>query len=143
MKQWSEIKPEFGVDGSLRDIYIENVDASVWGVFIDGVKQSSYKFDFTHGDIERDLPGSLNQIKVLQETNPTTLHLWLSDSIQINCHFFIESEIELDLSPSEIQSASSYSKLIDFLEWLASITERAVKLTHEGAQEQVILSVCK
>ncbi|GAB2516901.1 protein export chaperone SecB [Microbulbifer agarilyticus] len=143
MKQWSEIESEFEVDGSLRDIYVENVDVAVWNIFISAVKQSSYKFDFVHGELVRDLPGSLSEIKALQETNPTILRIWISDSIQINCHFFVNSEIELDVSPSEIQNAGSYFKLASFLEWLASVTSSAVKLTHENAQEQVILGVCK
>ncbi|WP_444944344.1 protein export chaperone SecB [Microbulbifer sp. ZKSA006] len=143
MKQWGEIKSEFEVDGSLRDICVENVDSAVWNIFISAVKQSNYKFDFVHGDLVRDLPASLAEIKALQETNPTTLRIWISGSIQINCHFFVESEIELDVSPSEIQSAGSYFKLTSFLEWLAWATGGVAKLTHENSQEQVILSVCK
>ena len=141
MKQWSEVRREFDVDGSLRDIYIENIDLSEWDVFITALKQSEYKFQFSHGELECDLPNSIAKIKALQEANPTILSIWLSDDIKINCHFFMGSEIELDVSPSDIQSLGSYAKLVKFLDWLSSTMSRVVKVTHEGAQEQVIFNV--
>ncbi len=78
----------------------------------------------------------------MQQTDPTTLYIWVTDDIQLNCHFFVETEIELDVSPHDIQTESAYIQLVSFLEWLATVTKNEVKLTHEGMQEQVILSVC-
>lgn len=142
MKQWSEIKPEFQADGSLRDIYVEDIDPAVWDLFIAGVKRSKYKIEFAHGDVKRELPDNLKTIKRLQKSNPTTLYIWLTENTQLNCHFFVETEIELDVSPHDIQNEHVYAQLVLFLEWLASLTGSEVKLTHEGMQEQVILSVC-
>ncbi|WP_067021164.1 hypothetical protein [Marinomonas spartinae] len=141
MKQWSDIKREFKTDGSLRDIYVEDIETAVWDTFIAEVKRSEYKFEFTHGDVEKELPNDLITIKSMQQTNPTTLFLWIAEKIQLNCHFFVETEIELDVSPHDIKTESSYNQLISFLEWLATVTKGEVKLTHEGMQEQVILSV--
>ncbi|AFU99919.1 hypothetical protein [Simiduia agarivorans] len=143
MKQWDEIKSEFETDGSLRDIYVEDINLSIWNSFISEVKRSNYKVEFSHGDEGIELPDDLSTIKGLQQTNPTTLYIWLSEGIQLNCHFFVNTEIELDVSPHDIQSENSYIKLVNFLKWLAIVTNREVKLTHEGSQEMVILSVCK
>jgi len=143
MKQWHDIKPELETDGSLRDIYVEDIDSSIWNAFIAEVKRSDYKIEFSHGDAEKDLPDELNTIKGMQQTNPTTLYIWLTENIQLNCHFFVETEIELDVSPHDIQCENSYLQLVSFLKWLALVTSREVKLTHEGTQEHVILSVCK
>ncbi|WP_299775911.1 protein export chaperone SecB [uncultured Pseudoteredinibacter sp.] len=142
MKQWCDIKNEFDTDGSLRDIYVENIDSAVWNDFIGEVKRSKYKFEFSHGDVEKELPFDLNAIKSMQQADPTTLYIWVTDNIQLNCHFFVETEIELDVSPHDIQTESAYSQLVAFLKWLATVTKSEVKLTHEGIQEQVILSVC-
>lgn len=143
MKQWSEIKSEFETDGSLRDIYVEDIDPSIWNSFISEVKHSNYKVEFSHGDDEIELPVDLDTIKSMQQTNPTTLYIWLPEGIQLNCHFFVDTEIELDVSPHDIQSENSYIQLVSFLEWLALVTNREVKLTHEGSQETVILSVLR
>ncbi|MBL4826135.1 MAG: protein export chaperone SecB [Spongiibacteraceae bacterium] len=143
MKQWNEISPEFETDGSLRDIYAEDVDPSIWNSFVAELKRSDYKVEFSHGDAKKDLPDDFDTVRGMQKTNPTTLCIWLSESIQLNCHFFVETEIELDVSPHDIQCEKSYLLLIRFLKWLARLTSREVKLTHEGAQELVILSVFK
>ncbi|MEE4244829.1 MAG: hypothetical protein V2I33_05435 [Kangiellaceae bacterium] len=141
MKQWSDIRHEFETDGSLRDIYVEDINSSVWNEFIREVKRSGYKFEFSHGDAVKELPCDLNAIKSMQQTDPTTLYIWIADNIQLNCHFFVETEIELDVSPHDIQTESAYTQLVSFLEWLATVTKGEVKLTHEGMQEQVVLSV--
>ncbi len=142
MKLWSDIKHEFETDGSLRDIYVEDIDSAVWNKFIGEVKRSGYKFEFSHGDVEKEFPCDLNAIKSMQQTDPTTLYIWVTDNIQLNCHFFVETEIELDVSPHDIQTESAYIQLVTFLEWLATVTKNEVKLTHEDMQDQVILSVC-
>ncbi|MDT3282964.1 hypothetical protein, partial [Shewanella scandinavica] len=141
MKQWNEIKHEFEADGSLRDIYVENIEPEAWDQFIAEIKGSNYEIDFYHGDVKLELPGSLLLIKRLQETNPTTLCIWLPEKIQINCHFFVETEIELDVSPRDIQNENAYLQLVSFQVWLSESMKKEVKLTHEGAQELVILSV--
>ncbi len=141
MKAWSKIKEEFEADGSLRDIYVEEIDPARWEIFINGVKSSNYRREFTHGDTSLNIPNSLAEIKRLQETDPTTLSIWLDDKIQVNCHFFIETEIELDISSGDIIGESEYQILIGFLKWLASILKERVILTHENTQDQVILSV--
>lgn len=141
MKLWSEIKSEFEADGSLRDIYVEDIDISAWDTFIDGVIESEFRIDFKSGDSSRSLPNSFVGIKELQRVNPTILSIWLKVSVQINCHFFVENEIELDVSPSEICNEESYTALIHFLHWLAGILNEPVKLTHEGDQSEIILYV--
>ena len=94
-----------------------------------------------HGNSERALPDNFYKIKELQQTNPTTLCIWLDNNIQVNCHFFMETEIELDISPREIKSSSEYTTLTSFMKWLSSTLRKPAILTHEGSQDQVILSV--
>ena len=141
MKEWSSIKEEFGADGSLRDIYVEEIDPALWEIFIEGVKSSVYRHEFTHGGVLIDFPNDLTEVKRLQETNPTTLAIWLGNKIQVNCHFFVETEIELDISPCDIVGEHEYQVLVVFLEWISKILKNRVILTHENTQDQVILSV--
>ena len=104
MKQWSEIKSEFEADGSLRDIYVEDINPSIWNLLISEVKRSSYEVRFYHGDDKTVLPNDLDTIKAMQQNNPTILCIWLTEGIQLNCHFFVDTEIELDVSPHDVQS---------------------------------------
>ena len=141
MKPWNDIKNEFETDGSLRDIYVENIAPSTWDEFLRAIVATDYKLEFTHGGKPLELPGSLSEIKQLQDSDPTTLFIWLDETIQLNCHFFMDTEIEMDVSPHDITSESAYLSLVRFLKWLSRFSNKQVKLTHEGAKEQVILSV--
>lgn len=141
MKAWSKIKEEFDADGSLRDICVEDVDPGIWEVFIGNVKSSEFRLEFTHGGESVNIPNTFAEVKQLQEADPTILHIWLNEEIHVNCHFFCETEIELDVSPREIQGEPEYEVLTDFLDWLASRLGRKVVLTHENSPDRVILSV--
>ena len=57
-----------------------------------------------------------------------------------NCHFFVESEIELDLDPREIQSANSHNEVLSFLEGLAAAIGKPVVVTPENGQSTPFLS---
>ncbi|PAJ71734.1 hypothetical protein CJF42_25110 [Pseudoalteromonas sp. NBT06-2] len=141
MKRWNDIKAEFDIDGSLRDIYVENISEELWNKFIDAIKSSDFRYDFTHSDALISLPGNFQDIKALQEDNPTTLVIWLNDKISVFCHFFIISEIELDISPEHINDEMDYQTLLSFMTWLASLLGQIVSLTHENAQDMEILNV--
>ncbi|ABD79728.1 hypothetical protein [Saccharophagus degradans] len=115
MKEWRDVKKELEPEGSLRDIYIEDIDESVWDLFLHNIRGSVYELKFTHGQNLVSLPENFNEIRHLQESDPTTLGIVLENGICINCHFFVESEIELDLSPREIDSESKFKSLVSFL----------------------------
>lgn len=139
MKEWRDVKNEFEPEGSLRDIYIEDINESVWNLFLSNLPDSDYELCFTHGQEVVALPQSFAEIRKLQETEPTTLGIAIEDGIWINCHFFMESEIELDLSPKDIDTESKYKNLIGFLLWLNLGLRKPVKLTHENSQTDIIL----
>jgi len=141
MKQWQEIKSEFETDGTLRDIYIFEGDVELWDSFLKLISSSEYRTEFNHGEVGMSLPLSFAQIKVLQETDPTTLFVWVGENIQVNCHFFIETEIELDVSPHDIGSEEAFHELVSFLSWLSSSLNRKVCLTHEGSPDMKIIEM--
>src|SRR5690606_32614712 len=96
MKPWSEIKHEFDADGSLREIYVDNIEPEGRDQFIAEIKGSQYEIDIYHGDLTVELPRSLVLIKRLQERDPAALRSEHPEKIQINCQSFVETEIELD-----------------------------------------------
>ena len=139
MKEWSEVKKDFVPEGSLRDIYIEDVNESTWNLLLSELPGSGYEFSFAHGQKVMALPDSFAEIKQLQKTDPTTLRIAVEKGIWVHCHFFIESEIELDLSPRDIDSEVRFNSLVSFLRWLHLGLRKPVKLTHENSETEVIL----
>ncbi|WP_330960263.1 hypothetical protein [Photobacterium sp. 53610] len=140
MYQWTELKEEFEADGSLRDVYIENTNSVKWNEFLDFIKLSKYQLEFKHGGKLLNVPDTFSSIKELQETNSTILSIKLNGNLCLNCHFFIETEIELDLAPCDVRGESDFKVLLEFLESLSSSLACKVALTPENTPMQVILS---
>jgi hypothetical protein len=139
---WQRLRDELQPDGSLRDIYVHNADEHLWQRFLAALARAPYRCVFRHG--ERPMPEPLSQFREaakLRETDPVLLQIELLPTLTLNCHFFTYEEIELDVTPSELQSADAVGMLIDFLKWLARVVERPVLLTHENSPEYVILRV--
>lgn len=61
--------------------------------------------------------------------------------MQLNFHFFVDTEIELDVSPYDLHNEMQFNDFLNFLKWLAKSLEREVFVKHEGAPSQKILSV--
>ena len=141
MQKWSDITKEFEADGSLRDIYISPTNEAIWDEFIELIANSSYKTEFFHNDKSISFPIAFCRIKELQFSNPTILHIWIGSKIQVNCHFFTEEEIELDISPLDVPDEQSYTMLQEFMFWLSSSLRLSVKLTHEGSPDMLICEV--
>jgi len=99
MNLWSNKQHEFKPDGSLRDIYVYDVNKDVWESLINKIIESEYGHKFWHGEFQVNLPTRFSDIRKLQETDPTTLNIFLHNNIQVNCHFFVENEIEMDIAP--------------------------------------------
>ncbi|HDY7631136.1 TPA: hypothetical protein RQJ73_004506 [Vibrio vulnificus] len=140
MYHWIEFKEEFQADGSLRDVYIEDINLAKWDQFLDFIKLSKYEFEFRHGGNLQSLPDTFSSIKNLQGTEPTILSIKLNANFCLNCHFFVETEIELDLSPRDVSSEADFEVLLEFLEKLSSSLACRVTLTPENTPKQVILS---
>ena len=140
MYQWTQFKKEFEVDGSLRDVYIEDINLAKWDQFLDFIKLSKYEIAFRHGGNLQSLPDTFSSIKNLQDAEPTILSIKLNANFCLNCHFFIETEIELDLSPRDVSSEADFEVLLEFLEKLSSSLASRVALTPEDTPEQAILS---
>ena len=62
------------------------------------------------------------------------LSIWLG-GVQLNCHFFAEREIELDLDPRQITSEESFNALRQFMEPLADALQHPILLTPENLNE--------
>ena len=141
MTDWSSIQQGFEPDGALRDVYVAPAGASLWNEFIEWVSRAGYRSEFWHGQQKSSLPREFSEIKQLQETDPTTLKLFLSAGVQINCHFFTDEEIELDIDLREIRDQEAFENLLKFLRSIATVLKRNVRVTYENSPEDELFVV--
>ena len=137
---FKDIRKALTPDGSLRDIYIHDVTEEDWAQFITLAPQLTDGASFSWGDKAVDLPPSFPEIAKMQKTDPTILSLDVGGG-NIACHFFMASEIELDFDPRDYQDQEKWESLYAFVEALADALGKKAIITHENAEDEVILDV--
>ncbi|MFT3995558.1 MAG: hypothetical protein QM660_14700 [Dysgonomonas sp.] len=143
-KKWDELKDLiYYWDGSWRDLYIRNTNKEDWEKWVNyvnqnyiinwyngktGIEENQINYDVIKGylDGEHDLCSSA-QIFI--------------GKIQINCHFFSESEIENDIDPREINSVEDHEKILKHMTDLSIILDKEVIVTPEGEPEIILMNV--
>ena len=141
---WKEIKNKiYYWDGSWRDIYIHETNHQDWGKWIDFVN-SNFKIDWYNGKTESD--DNKIDFEVIQEywngkhDYCSTAKVYI-DKIQINAHFFDDTEIENDIDPREFNSIDDHNRLIDFMTKLSKSLNKSVYLTPENCPEIRLIKV--
>lgn len=133
---WEEYKIEFEPDGSLRDIYIKDVDLNGWQSFIDFLRRTDAVLDYYVEGEAANLPTSIDKV-VLNQDHPYLLSIHL-DGVTVNCHFSIPEEIELDLDPREIDNEAKAKVVFRFMSTVGRTLNKEVILTPENTEEQPI-----
>lgn len=133
---WEEYKIEFEPDGSLRDIYIKDVDLNGWQSFIDFLRSTDAVLDYYIEGVAADLPTNINKV-VLGQDHTHLLSIRL-DGVIVNCHFFVPEEIELDLDPREIDNEAKAKVVFRFMSTVGRTLNKQVILTPENTKEQPI-----
>ncbi len=65
------------------------------------------------------------------------------DQIQINNHFFIDTEIENDIDPREINSIEDHQRVVKYMIDLSQLLDKQIILTPENDKEIVLMKVSK
>jgi hypothetical protein len=141
MPGWNEVKAEFAPDGALRDIYVFGTDRVDWEKMLTALPKSPYEiwqrpYDDGRNKKQAGLP-------VTFPTNETkrSLYIKVENELILDCHFFIEEEIELDLVPQRVESEQTYDRLLGFMQWLADLLGKPAVLTQENSPDWVIVRV--
>lgn len=126
---YADVQEAFEPDGSWRDLYAFETTEVEWRKFLKAALESDWPTDLRVNDQATDQIEEA--IATLRDTES-----WASMSIDVsgailNCNFFTEDEIELDLSPEEISDAN-LKLLLEFIAMLANATERNIFVTEEG-----------
>lgn len=131
----------FFVDGSLRDIYIQEINLEDWQKLLNWTLLSYW-------DVELYIDGkeeSLEKYKVsdlFEEKKHRSVILSLSyEGILLNCHFSSEYEVEFNVDPKQIKSLSEANTVVEFMKKLSGIFHKEVFLTIENSPEYPLIKV--
>ena len=134
---WQQYKAEFLSDGSWRDIYVLDADVTIWQRLLDFLRSSNIQHHFGG----EDKPEYLNDLGTYFKERGQHGSLILSIDIYgviLNCHFFIESEIEFDLDPKEITDESKAVAVFEFMEMVSEALTLPIRMTPENMDETPI-----
>jgi hypothetical protein len=135
---WDQVSADFEPDGALRDIYVLDATLADWQAVVDRLRTLNPRPKFCIGGEEVALPIDVTELffRGPDDLCPS-LHVPLG-SATLNCHFFVDDEIEFDLDPREM-GPSLLDPLIEFLKELGTVTAKPVVLTMENMPEAVIM----
>jgi hypothetical protein len=122
-------------DGSLRDVYVFDAEPEDWSVLVNLAQSGEYRY--SADGVLRSFPGVEG---VFAEREASHLLQVQVGAASVNCHFFVPSEIELDIDPREVVDEFTHEAVLSFLESLACGIRKVVALTAENAPESPLLT---
>jgi hypothetical protein len=133
-----DVKDEFIWEGSLRDICILETTMSDWRAVWRLLSRldTIYKVE----GVEAATPDDVVQI-IARPGERTHLLAVLLAGVQLNCHFFDQSEIEFDLDPREVSDQPRFEVIVSFMADLANATGKAALMTPDNMHEHPFLRV--
>jgi hypothetical protein len=78
------------------------------------------------------LPAAIADVFRRSTSRTCFWEIQLTPTIEANCHFFTEDEIEFDLDPREILSASDFDAVCAFVQAVGRALRRPVHVCQEG-----------
>ena len=134
--KFAEAKEHLYQDGSLRDVYVLAATDRELGAFLDYVRPMIGDCDFQLDGEPSPLPETYREAMMRGREAAATLSIPVGDAV-VNCHFFDDSELELDFRPNDYHTEESWDTLSSFLQGLADAMQREVIVTAENTQELV------
>jgi hypothetical protein len=140
MLAWDDLKAEFAWEGSWRDICVIDTSVADWKAALEMIRAAGFRLRFTVDGDESTLPDDV--LEIFRQPRETSFMLAVFvGGIQLNCHFFAESEIELDLDPREVVGQAELDAVITFMRKLAGSTQKCALMTPENAHEVAFIRV--
>ncbi|MDO6745554.1 hypothetical protein Q4553_13375 [Tenacibaculum soleae] len=144
MRNWENIKWIFEKDGTLRDIYVQNIEISDWEKLIE-LLNSEYKISYGNNEENFSNQIDLDYVKKMfaDETGELEIKFARIDlnGILIVCHFFLEDQIEFDISPSEIKSINELNLILEFMKSVSKKLNKEITLCGENQPEFPLIKI--
>lgn len=140
-RHWEDIRWLFEADGSLRDIYIQDVNLLDWEKLIDFI---NLHYDITFGNTDAKQIDKVYVINYLKdetgEMECQSLRINLN-GITIRCYFFLAQQIEFSFSPEEIRTINDFEYIESFMTAISQTLNTQVTLTKENTPECPLLKI--
>lgn len=144
MRDWENIKWIFEKDGSLRDIYVQNVEISDWEKLIE-LLNSKYKISYGNEEKNCSNQIDLDYVKKMfaDETGKLEMKFGRIDlnGILIVCHFILEEQIEFDICPTEINSIHELNLILEFMKSVSKKLNKKITLCGEMEPEFPLIKI--
>ena len=119
-------------DGSYRDVYLHGTSLTEWRVFTGLVQE--FPHSYRRDGVEYPLPDA--SIVFADQDHSHVLSIRLGNVI-VSCHYFMQSEIELDVDPEDVVGPADHEAVLSFVERLAVATNKRARITDENAQDSM------
>jgi hypothetical protein len=144
-RNWDDIQFIFKPDGSLLDIYVQEVSIEDWEKLIDFLNENyTLKYGISEGQKSTnriDKEYTINFLK--DESGEMEIKSVSIDlgGINANCHFFLPDQIEFDIDPKEINSGDDFEKVEKFMTSISETIKNQVTLTYENEIEIPLIKI--
>lgn len=144
MRNWENIKWIFEKDGTLRDIYVQNIEISDWEKLIE-LLNSEYKISYGNNEENFSNQIDLDYVKKMFADETGELEIKFA-RIDLNgnlivCHFFLEDQIEFDISPSKIKSINELNLILEFMKSVSKKLNKEITLCGENQPEFPLIKI--
>ena len=134
---WHKIKEEiYYVDGSWRDIYVNNITENQWEKWVNYVNEN-YTIDWNNRN-KIDFEKIKNYWEKGSCQNVAKIFI---GHIQINCHFF--SNFENDIDPNDIKNINDHNCIINYMKNVSKILDTTIYLSGENWHENYLFKIYK
>jgi hypothetical protein len=122
-------------DGSLRDAYILGAEPKDWCVLMN--LAISGRGRYSADGVVGHLPTAEC---IFANRELSHLLQMKAGAASINCHFFVPTEIELDIDPREVVDEATHGAVLSFLESLSFGAGKGITITAENSPESPLLT---
>ena len=140
-RNWNDIKWIFKPDGSLRDIYVQDVTLSDWEKLIDFL---NLNYDIKFGEDEKNRIDKDYVIEYLKDETGEMESKSLKidfNGVNFHCYFFLPDQIEFDIDPREIKTVSDFESIEKFMISISRTLKNQVTLTGENSPEFPLIKI--
>ncbi|WP_439539547.1 hypothetical protein [Sphingomonas sp.] len=134
--EWAQIARVFKAE-CLCDIYIFDTSlddwASIWSVLLADSDHLSFTVDGEPATPPLDVAEAFQLGR-----NHSVCGSYAVGKQRVNCHFFLEEEVEFDLDPRDVDGPAEADRLAEFITILGRATSKEVRLTPENGPDEII-----
>jgi hypothetical protein len=129
LEQLRPIWADYG--GALLDVRVDDTTIDHWQRVTDAIRDG-WPSSYSEDNEPLALPAAIADVLRRSTSRTCFWEIRLTPTVQANCHFFIEGEIEFDLDPRQILSASDLDAVCAFVQAVGRAVRRPVHVCEEG-----------